>query len=209
MNAERLWEQVEAKSKLWNSLVTTKRFFDEEGDKAMFEKLQIKSDAVWEEYTALFEQWKVAHKAEHEAVVTLPDVPAGDGQSVTFEICEGEIGAVGNIGQTGEPVTWRQEIVEEAIREDAKPKPKSKLEQLQAAFDDAKPHCLALPSDGKVEYAPGTGYCVWFKCWHGHARTYHWEVFCWLGSFDRGMRFLADAKEQGKPNFASLRVGVR
>lgn len=88
-------------------------------------------------------------------------------------------------------------------------KAKTKLEQLQAAYDDAKQHCNHFPQDGRIEFLRGGGYFVSSPCYQGKTKTYRQLNYCWLGNFQRGMRFFADAKATGIPNFSNLRVGVK
>jgi hypothetical protein len=85
----------------------------------------------------------------------------------------------------------------------------TKTQQLQAAYDDAKKHCNHFPEDGIVKFERGDGYSVWTTEWHGLAKEYRQSQYCWLGQFERGMRFFAQAKATGRANLSNLRVGVR
>lgn len=129
-------------------------------------------------------------------------------------LCEAELGvhrtpdvtvSQAPVGDAGSVTSWREQIVEEAIKEDETPvkRFKTKLEQLQAVFNDTKQHCNHFPQDGCVKFKRGNGYSVWVKNEHGRS------VYCWLGTFERAMCFFAFAKERGIPNFSMLRAGVK
>lgn len=79
----------------------------------------------------------------------------------------------------------------------------NKKRLLQMAFDDAKRYVNHFPDNGRIEYRRGSGYTVWYRDIHNRL-----QVYCWLGTFERGMRFIRQAKESGIPNFSSLRVGA-
>lgn len=147
MKAIELWAKIEILIKQFEAYCTVMDTISVHEDFQLWKTLQARKIAIVEEKRALAEQWKAAIYAERLAAVTLPKTQPVTAQSVTNDVtckyCNQNIGMCGCdyceleghnwIEMSGyracltcgieedvaSPVSWRQQIVEEAIREDA------------------------------------------------------------------------------------------
>jgi phage shock protein A len=75
------------------------------------------------------------------------------------------------------------------------PNGRTKTAQLQAALDEAAKTCLPLQG-AKVTYKQGEGFYVR----HGD------RAYAFLQNFKRGMLWIKECRETGRPNFSELRL---